>query len=269
MHKQKHPTHYKKALAAGIALLSLSSLQLIGDTTAIGFNVSHFTDTSYDLAPTDSVGVISTTNWNNLAWESGSSSPTFTGLIDNNGDVVADMTAQVSGASFNYPNATPLDGSITLPDAKMMTFGKGNSSNGGGRTFTVESVPFEKYDIYVYFGGAGTSAGTPYNMPATLNGPDGSGGWTSVSPTYIMTDSDKKWSGTYTRSTSTIAGTDSNYVLFENVELSSFRISSGGVGRRAGYSGFQIVAVPEPGHYALGLALLTSSAVMVRRRRNT
>ncbi len=237
--------------------------------TAIGFNIANFSNTTYDLDPTDSVGVVSTENWNNLKWDTGGSSPVFTGLVDSNGDTVDGLTAQLSGASFNYSNSTALDGSVTLPDAKMMAYGRGESSNGRGRSFTVENVSYELYDVYVYFGAAGSAASTPYNMPATLNAPDGEGGWTAVSPTYIMTASTKSWSGDYTISTSTVSGTESNYVLFENVDLSSFRITSGGVNRRSGYTGFQIVAVPEPSQFALGFGLLAMGCVVFVRRRKT
>ncbi|GHB92875.1 hypothetical protein [Cerasicoccus arenae] len=253
-----------KAALAGILMYGLSSINAIGQT-AVGFNVASFSSRDFDLAPTDSVGVVPTANWNNLYWESGSSSPLFTDLVDSDGNTIVGMNAQVGGSAFNYPNNTPVDGSVTMPDAIMMKFAKGSSGT-GSRTFLVENAPFELYDVYVYFGGSGSSASTPYNMNVRLQ-EDVDGTWTDVSPTYIMTDSDHQWSGTYTRSTSTVAGTDSNYVVFENVDLSTFRIASSNVGRRAGLSGFQIVAIPEPGYYALGFALFTAGVVYMRRKR--
>lgn len=252
-------------LSCGVAsLLAVSSF----GQTAIGINLSG--SATYDLVPTDSVGVVSTANWNNL--NPASSNETFNTINDQNG-VATGASVQITQSQFNYLNSTSIAGGVDdppLPDALMMGSTKGTSSNGNSRTIAVTNSPYALVDVYIYFGGAGTSATIPYTMNVRLQGPDGIGGWTDVSPTYYMVDTDRRWSGIYERSIATSSGDagaqEKNYVLFENVALSDFRVTASSIGRRAGFSGLQVVAVPEPSAVALILGGVVGVIAYWRRR---
>lgn len=222
---------------------------------AISLNLSG--SASYDMTATDVAGFIPTANWNNLNATSGST--TFTTIEDDTGATTgASITLKTSPYSYN--NNTVLDGT---GHTKMMGSAKGTSQNGQSRAVEVSGSPYSTVDVYVYFGAAGSSATTPYTMNVRLQEPDGSGGWTDVGPTYYMTDTNKVWSGTYERSTATSAGSaadEKNFVLFENVSLTDFRISASSVNRRSGFTGVQIISAAQSSGDVIALNLSGTAA---------
>jgi hypothetical protein len=259
------------------ALLGLSWLGLGASLPAAVIISANFTDSSASrqLLATDEVGVVAALNWNNVGATGAGPNYSLTDVVDNSGAATT-TDISITGTVSSYGNNTDLTGtSITgaaMDDAKMMSLGRGTSQNGDARTIVVSSIDtaiMPVYDIYVYFGGAGVDATTPYYMKATLQYWNGTAyvddpGYS----TLYMRDNNKSWDGIYTESTATSvaeATVDSDYVVFRNVSLERFRIMSDSQARRAGYSGIQIVAVPEAGAGWLGCLGLV--AFLARRRR--
>lgn len=264
---KKNPTSVRGCVRISFALSCLFlAVDASAASEAISLNLSG--NASYQLASTDTAGVVAAANWNNLT----NGNTVHSSINDQAGDVVAGLTVGLSGASFSYVNNTPIDGSISLPDAKMMGSAVGQSSNGNFRNVTVLGSSFAVADVYVYFGATGTGATTPYTMGLSLQESDGLGGWTDVTSIYYMTDTNKMWSGTYSRSTSIVGGVgtaaeEKNYILFENVTLTDFRIRSTTVPKRGGITGVQLIAVPEPSQYAIFAGFLMLGFVALKRRR--
>ena len=240
--------------------------------TIISINIDG--DTDHDLAAADVVGVVEATNWNNVGAVGSGTNRNYTNLMDNTGTVTT-TDVGLGGSANLYNNNTAIDGStITAPyldDAKMMGSSRGESQNGLNRSVEVKQLNLALYDVYVYFGGVNTDASTPYVLNIKLQTFDGSA-YVDASPVYYMRDSNRTWDGTYNQSTATTAADavdGQEYVLFQNVTGTQFKILSEAVNRRAGISGVQIVeVVPEPGTEVVVLASLAGFAGLARRRRH-
>tara|TARA_B100001971_G_scaffold210595_2_gene236431 strand:- start:948 stop:1892 length:945 start_codon:yes stop_codon:yes gene_type:complete len=187
------------------------------------------------LSATDVVGVLPVANWNNTTVNNES----LTNLSD---DIGAATTADVdfSNTAFYYANATPAQSAPLDDDAKMMT-GTRAISNGSSTAATFYEIPYEKYDVYVYWGGHSSGQSVPAEMSIALQTHDGSS-WVTQETRYML-DTDHEWDGSYEESTATSPGTaidGEEFVVFRNQTASSFKLR-GTCGRRTGINAFQII----------------------------
>lgn len=161
----------------------------------------------------------------------------------------ADVRVDQVLPNYSYVNNTPTNTPVATNDQLMMKSAMGTSST-SSHYLSASSVPYERYDIYLCFGGAGSSATTPYNFNARCQAKNELGAWVTATPTYWIRDSNKSWSGTFQRATATnsvdLVDDDSNYIHFEGWTEPTFRIYIESIGRRAGPCGFQIVDSPLP-----------------------
>lgn len=255
---------HQKVFLATCLLVAVAQVGPVSAQSIISVNIS---GSDRLLTAGQSAGAIPAVNWNNAGVDGGGGTQTFNNLTDNTGAATeTDLT--LYGVDFTYNNSTDISGSpIPEGDALMMSSSRGRSGS-GSRTFDVSNVGFDLYDVYVYFGGVSSSATKPYTIDLTLQEDVGGGTWSSVSPTYYMVDSNSLWDGTYNQSLATAAVDAEDgfeYVRFQNVSLDKFRLLTSSVGRRAGFSGIQIVQVPEPGAALLGSLAL--GLVTLRRSR--
>ncbi|WP_269541435.1 right-handed parallel beta-helix repeat-containing protein [Cerasicoccus fimbriatus] len=191
------------------------------------------------LSATDVVGVLPVANWNNTTVNNES----LTNLTDDTG---AATTADVdfTNTAFYYSNSTPAQSAPLDDDAKMMT-GTRAISNGSSTAAAFYEIPYEKYDVYVYWGGHSSGQPVPAEMSIALQAHDGSS-WVTQETRYML-DTDRQWDGSYNESTATTSGvaTDGNeYVVFRNVTLDSIKIR-GTCDRRTGFNAIQIVENTE------------------------
>lgn len=203
-------------------------------STGAAISVS-LSDASNALLATDEVGAVPSTNWTS----STSNNQTINNLPNNDGvATTADVT--FGNTAFSYNNNTTALAAPNTDDAKMMRSQRA-LSNASTVSGTVTQVPYSAYDVYVYWGGRTASESVPATMTIELQKLVG-GVYTTVETKYIR-DDNRVWDGTYNESTATTAAaaTDGNeYVRFENVNATEFRIRST-MGVRTGFNGFQIV----------------------------
>ncbi|MDF3130617.1 right-handed parallel beta-helix repeat-containing protein [Kiritimatiellaeota bacterium B1221] len=209
---------------------------------------------AYKLEAGDLAGVEAVGHWNNIGIDASGTSivgstVNLPDAVDHLGNATG-VTLTIGGSPFGYVNNTPV---TSDPNTKMMASERGSSGSGDGRIIQATQVPFDTYDVVVYFGGVSSGGATPYVMNLKLQEPDGSGGWQDMSPAsdiLYLRDTDRVWDGTFEESTALSSGAavdGQEYVVFRDVTLESFRIRTDtGVGRRAGLSGFQIIEKSEP-----------------------
>ncbi|HET6409984.1 MAG TPA: hypothetical protein VFG14_18990, partial [Chthoniobacteraceae bacterium] len=192
------------------------------------------------LAPTDVAGFIPAPNWNNNTLPN----DTMTTLVDSEGEV-ADPTASFYFTNYGYVNATVTHPAPMNDDSKMMRSNRANS-NTASTTSTLTGLTYGKYDVYVYWGGRSNGESVPATLKVELQLLV-SGTYTTVPDSArFITDANRAWDGTYNESTAATSGAavDGNeYVVFRNLEASSFRILTTGPSR-TGPSGIQIVERP-------------------------
>ncbi|MDQ8180994.1 malectin domain-containing carbohydrate-binding protein [Pelagicoccus sp. SDUM812005] len=199
----------------------------------VSFNV---TNPGQEVASTDSLGAVAATNWNN----STVNNETFTDATDSEG-VATTLDIRFANTAFFYPNSTPEYPAPLADDASMMRTQRA-TSNSSSTAVYAEEVPYDNYDVYVYWGGLRSADSTPQTMTVSFQLWDGSA-WVTQETKYI-TDNDHAWDGTYNESTATASGdaVDGNeYVVFRARTDTDFKIVTT-AGRRIGMSGFQIVS---------------------------
>jgi hypothetical protein len=160
------------------------------------------------LLPTESAGVISHPNWNNLTTLSGTN---VGGLVyDNNGTAVT-STATVS---WNSPNTWRSGGNNQLPVGPQRKLMSGYIDT-GNTTETAVSVTVsnidpqlraQPYDVYVYFvSDSGANRGGGYTLTPDVGSPILKYGSTMANPTTHVedpgTDADISIDGTYLKFT--------------------------------------------------------------------
>ena len=240
-------TKLSSILALAIAMASFSSTAM---ASSIGVNVgpsrgeneeANAESTLNNEIPSDvSAGVVPQTNWNNLLEGNFGTQE----IVDDTGTLLT-TTASVS---TQWTNGVQAHGSED-GDQILMNGGL-DGGNTTELTSTVTGIPYENYDVYIYFDGGndngrgGTYTATPSGAGASA--PQSQDGYDLAS-----------FSGTYIQATGT--GLDeegqpvgSNYVVFsgmsgENLEIKSIPITHPTNVSRAPWNAFQIVEVGGPG----------------------
>lgn len=242
----------KRVQLIGVTMLIVSSpLTALAD--AISVNIS---GSSATLAPSDSVGVVSVINWNNLA--AVGTDPTGITVLNLKNDANVTTTADITTKNFdtsnfgNGPGLYPF-GSYPGPDADdatMLNFGAFARGSSSQDVIELAQIPYWKYDVYVY-----TNQG---NVPGRTS--DFTIGGNTISLTTI--------NGYSPAPPYTLAG---NYVKFSELSAASFTLSvkgyTGGEFQTA-IAGLQIVLAPEPGSLGMLLMAMGGVAIMRSRRRN-
>ncbi|MCH8541585.1 MAG: PKD domain-containing protein [Opitutales bacterium] len=185
------------------------------EVISLNFTTGHY---PLDIQTYENAGAVPVRFWNNL-----SSSSQTSGYVDNNNDPVAmNVSPQVNR---NFRNSTnPTDTS----NARMLATAWG--TYGSSATYELSAIPYEQYDLYVYFaGGRGTP---PETQIITVNGEslyirDETGGWNGVLEESTATSSAEAVDGPA-------------YVVFRELDTSSVSIYFSGRSD-TGPSGIQVV----------------------------
>ncbi|MDQ8187728.1 fibronectin type III domain-containing protein, partial [Pelagicoccus sp. SDUM812002] len=207
-----------------------------GGTSSDGIISFNVTDPGLELTATDSLGAVPATNWHNSTVNNES----FTDVSDSEG-IATTLDFRFSNTPFFYPNNTPEYAAPLADDASMMRTQRANSSSTRTAAYA-EAVPYDNYDIYVYWGGVRSADSPPETMTVEYQTFDGSN-WVTQETKYIR-DDDRQWDGSYNESTAvTAAGAvDGNeYIVFRARSDVDFKILTTS-GRRVGMSGLQIVS---------------------------
>ena len=239
---------------------------------AISLNFYEQGSNNHTLEATDATGVLSLTNWNNLAGpqSDNSTGTTWTGLVDSTGASIAGLTVQAHNISPGAPTTayTGVTRWKDLPetphnvDEKMIGAGVGVWANNASFTISVSDLPSafseNEVNVYIYWGGKfGSSADAD---EVTTN-------YTIGTQTESLTFGNNlnNWAVAHDRE----FVLEGNYLVFENITLTNggFDLDLAiGSSRRIGISGMQIVAIPEPGTLVLvGIAL--GSLLLFRRKK--
>jgi hypothetical protein len=240
-------------LAGAVGFASLAHASSIG--------VQFQGNTSNPLPSGETAGfeAVAQDNWNALT---GSSTYTDVALSDNNAQPTTALLSSTNqgtyfggGGQFSSsvdPNAA---GDNILAGGELLSAGNNHA------IFTVSTVPYADYDVYVY------------SVP-DANGRETSVGLTSSGETFQSFTSDNSapdwvaatgtWNGSAPAPTGAGADASANYAVFTGITTSSFSIDFYAPGN-SGINGIQIVqAVPEPA----SLGLLVVSGAMLLNRRN-
>ncbi len=194
-------------------------------------------------------GVVVQSNWNNLAGVSGGP----TALIDDSGALLT-TTLQWGGS----PNMFTTGNGSSTADHILMN-GYLDTNNNSTTVLTLENIPYDVFDIIVYYDGGSTSRSGQYTVDTS-----------TLAPISQIGFDNANFTGTFVQDDGT--GSGGNYLLFSGLTgggvdlINATPVGQGVI--RAPINGIQIVeviAVPEPTTAALGLL---GVAGMVMRRRN-
>jgi hypothetical protein len=248
------------ACAAGALFTSASA----SAQTIISVNFDNNTDISSALMePTDLAGApgVRVGNWNPWLKSDLTLGDDGQTIIDSSGATVPGFTATINSIGWASRNNNDENDTALFSDV-IDVFGANDS-------ITASGIPYVAYDLYVYM----------YD-----DGPGRAGLFTVGSTTYYARgfgpsegDGNPDFDGTgYVLSTDTTLGAGSdidqgNYVLFSGLTGSSFTldmdaINAGSLDRNK-VAGIQIVAVPEPGTFALAGFGAVCGLLAWRRRR--
>lgn len=198
----------------------------VGDSIAVNVGGHPFPATEF-------AGVIQRSHWNHVTGTSA------TDLLDSDGNTTA--VVYTNNALYNY-TLNPATG--TGADHLMMSSNRGNN-NGSITTYSFTGIPFDLYDVYVYWGGHFTDTDLPDFLAVTLG-----------EESYWMHSNTVGWNGEFIESTATSkagAAAGTNYVVFRNrtaAEISLLvQVDSANNRHRSGPTGIQILrsgAEPPP-----------------------
>ena len=234
--------------------LSLAAGTLTSQAQIISVNFQNAANTTPLLAASDSTGVVSASNWNNIDGVSGSA----TALV-NSSNAATTLNLGYSslyGTALGYTPGSPTPYNLMYASRIESAYSTGDTQTfaaaiGGGRvTLSLTTIPYATYDIYVYVA----------NAPGYI--------YQSTSTATIINTAPKIG---YTAANTGSFVEGGNYVKFSGLTGATQYLYAGAVnpadigGFNSGIAGFQIVAVPEPSTWAL-LALGCASLVGVARR---
>lgn len=235
--------------------LTLSTAVLAGaEAQVISFNYGGYNGATSLVPSGGSAGVVLSPFWNNSSLTTGS------GLLNDSGvatSLAYSLTTPSAWGGWAISGTTPAqdaDGSYNM--AMLNEYYNSASDYGNPETLSLTGVPYAQYNLYVYF--SSDTAGR-------------SGTITLGSTTYdFVTEGSAAIGGPnalFAQSTDTTgANPSANYVIFSG--LTGDSTATLNIGTGGGISGFQVVAVPEPGMMALvGLTALVGLGVRRRLAR--
>jgi hypothetical protein len=184
--------------------------------------------------PGEYAGAVIAQNWNVL--EAGQTARSH--LFDTHGTATTASITADSGTRYG------LDGSMLTANAFLVGSQMG-SWQSAQLSFTITGIPYDLYDVYVYWAGISSNRTT-----GTLEVSDGA-------ETFFLRDSDHLFDGQLTESTATTAASavDGNeYVVFRGRSGGTIAITTIGSVTRLGPAAVQIVDRSAPDPYAAWLA---------------
>jgi len=214
------------------ALTGGATLGIAQTTIGLDFVGGQSGASTTTMSSTESAGVVSQTNWNNLSGASG----TDTTVRNSSGTTVSGLTVTYSSTN------TWADAGVTntAGNLRMMRGYLDINTNGASTTVSVSGLAsLGYYDVYVYAAGDGTNRVGEYTIGNQTY-------WTNDNSTF---------SGTFTRSTAeTDPGgyqnaTAGNYMVFSDLTGNSVSLTATGAYAadgtlRAPVNGIQIVQLP-------------------------
>ena len=244
-------SQYKSCILALALSFAASTLSQGQQGISVNFSSNRGDVVDDQLNTGQIAGVVPLANWNNV--DSGGNGTLEDLVSASAGFTTADLT-WTSGGTYrqpDYSSDTNID-PITANEILMTAF----IGDGASATFTLASIPFSQYDLYVYIGRGNFAGASDNALTLTI-------GSTSVTK-YAR---NKYFDGTFTESNSSVPEDRpvGDYVLFSGLTDSSLSLANAS-SNQATIHGFQIVAVPEPSTF---LAMLGGVAVLgiTRRRR--
>jgi hypothetical protein len=191
------------------------------------------------VLPGDTAGVFAQMNWNNALGSNSAGPAPATGALS-----LMNAAGSPTGATASWsgvPNSWTISGSAAADgNGRLMNGYLDTNNSTGSTTITVDNVPFNRYDVYIYKDG---DAGSGRSGDYTVNG---------VTQTDLQEPAN--WpvttagGGTFAQATT---GNPGNFALFQSVSGSTLTVnaneSASGGGTRAPVNGLQIV---EIGGYA-------------------
>jgi len=190
-----------------------------GDVISINFDVNN--NGTPPMGTIDEAGVILVANWNdiNSAGGGGFLNPTQT-FHNNKGEATTLSLSVASGSPDSW-------NTVGTPDQRL--YGDWLSA-GAGTTLTLDNVPYEWYDLYVYHSHYAADEVVDYTVGSVTRRLTNSvANPPSQSPVHIA---------------------DVTYVVFSNLNRTPVSVVAQTVSGFTGIAGFQVVentAVPEPG----------------------
>ena len=211
------------------------------------------------LLPTDTAGVVSQQDWNNVMLD-GANSGGLAQIGGPNAGAVSDDSGAATSMTFSYTASAgatewAVDQTTHTGNQQLMD-GYWDIQSGNGAV-NFGNIAYSLYDVYVYVGADsnGRTAGVNLN-----GGPE----------TYLLTDANGY---NYTQpliqatATSQGAATSAQYVFYQDVTGSSLQVDLANYGSDVGIAGIQIVeVVPEPSTITLSMVGGMASLGLIRRR---
>ena len=221
-----------------------------GVANSIGVNFIGGAGATGTLASTTVAGVIPQANWNN----GGGSDGTLLNLNDRFG-VATTVDITYDGDSVFQTASGNATGNHSLYAGYV------DDTDNSTSNYTFSEIPFARYDVYVY---TDSDAADSRDESFSLLSSSGQ----LFAPVFVSDEAN--FSGAFIQATATSlngTGAQGNYVLFRNVEGSSFTLTGQSLNFRNFVSAIQINAhaIPEPA--TASLALLGMGGLMMRRRR--
>jgi fibronectin type 3 domain-containing protein len=228
---------YGRALSTA----AISNLAAVGPTfsvtqKAIGI---HFTgrewsiggNTPEALTYSDTAGVVSQQNWNNVN-PSGYNSGGMPQIIGPNAGVISDSSGAVTGVTFSYAaqGMWSVDQSTWTGNQQLLN-GYSDVEGSGNGQYTMGGIPFHLYDVYLYLSSDTDGRTAGVNINGGLQ-------------TYVLTDANGyDYSNPLIQATATTQGaaTSGHYVLYRYVAGSNLTANLSWYGENYGLAGIQIV----------------------------
>ena len=190
---------------------------------------------AYDngLAVSGTAGVVPVNNWNLTG--DGSSN----GLKDNNG-VSTSTTLTLAGGL----GAWGIGGAVQDPNGTYNNAIFDGYYNSVGSTLTLGSIPYAKYDLYVYISSDGDG------RTGTIS--DGATTYSFSTDTRAKVDAHGNFVFAQTTDTG-LSHPSADYAVFSDLTGASETLTIANASDGMGFAGIQIEAVPEPVNVALGV----------------